>query len=48
MQTKKDPRRINSLENGILLCLEHHWGIDNFRFSIHADVSHLSALLYDL
>jgi hypothetical protein len=47
-RTKKDPRRINSLENGILLCLEHHRGYDNFRFSIHADVSHLSTVLYDL
>ncbi|KIL60201.1 hypothetical protein M378DRAFT_14286 [Amanita muscaria Koide BX008] len=34
-QTKKDFRRINSLENGILLCLEHRKDYDNFRFSIH-------------
>lgn len=38
-RTKKDLRRINSLENGMLLCLQHHNDYDYFRFSIHADVS---------
>ncbi|KIM81728.1 hypothetical protein PILCRDRAFT_37892, partial [Piloderma croceum F 1598] len=36
-RTKKDFRRINSLENGMLLCLQHHKDYDYFRFSIHAD-----------
>jgi len=36
-RTKKDLRRINSLENGILLCLEHHRDYDNFRFAIHPE-----------
>ncbi|KIM92275.1 hypothetical protein PILCRDRAFT_117680 [Piloderma croceum F 1598] len=35
MRTKKDLRRINSLENGILLCLQHHRDYDNFRFAIN-------------
>lgn len=34
-RTNKDFRRINSLENGILLCFRHHKDYDNFRFSIH-------------
>ena len=34
-RNKRDPLRINSLENGILLCLCHHKAYDTFRFSIH-------------
>ncbi|KAF5386188.1 hypothetical protein D9615_002388 [Tricholomella constricta] len=34
-RTGKDSRRINSLENGILLCLQHHQDYENFRFAIH-------------
>ena len=37
-RTKKDFRRINSLENGILLCLEHRQDYDDFRFAIHPEV----------
>jgi hypothetical protein len=37
-RTEKNFRRINSLENGILLCLEHHKDYDNFRFAIHPKV----------
>src|SRR6267154_5921062 len=35
-RTKEDVRRINSLENGILLCV-HQWhkDYDNFWFAIH-------------
>jgi hypothetical protein len=33
-RTKKDLRRINSLENGILLCPRHHKDYDHFRFAI--------------
>ena len=40
-RTKKDLSRINSLENGILLCLEHRNDYDNFRFSIHPEVKTL-------
>jgi len=31
-----DPRRINSLDNGLLLCVQHHKDYDNFRFAIHS------------
>jgi len=34
-RNKKDPRRINSLENGLLLCLEHHAMYDAFEYSIN-------------
>jgi len=34
-RNKRDPLRINSLENGILLCLSHHKAYDTLRFSIH-------------
>jgi len=34
-RTKKDLRRINSLENGMLLCLQHHRDYNNFRFAIN-------------
>lgn len=37
-RTKKDLRRINSLENGILFCLGHHRDYVSFRFSIHPEV----------
>ncbi|KIM72616.1 hypothetical protein PILCRDRAFT_15965 [Piloderma croceum F 1598] len=37
-RTMKDLRRINSLENGMLLCLQHYRDYDNFRFSINPDV----------
>ena len=37
-RSKKDLRRINSLDNGILLCVEHHKDFDNFRFAIHYEV----------
>ena len=37
-RNKRDPFRINSLENGILLCLSHHKAYDTFRFSIHPTV----------
>jgi hypothetical protein len=38
-QTKRDPGRINSLENGILLCLQHYKDYNEFCFSIHPNVS---------
>jgi hypothetical protein len=38
-RTKKDLRRINSLENEMLLCLLHHKDYDYFRLSINPDVS---------
>ncbi len=34
-QTKKDLRRINSLENGILLCTQHHRDFISFCLAIH-------------
>ena len=34
----KDTRRINSLENGLLLCTRHHGDYDHFRISIHPGV----------
>jgi hypothetical protein len=37
-RNKRDPLRINSLENGILLCLFHHNAYDTLRFSIHPTV----------
>ena len=37
-RNKRDPLRINSLENGVLLCLTHHKAYDTFRFSIHPTV----------
>jgi hypothetical protein len=37
-QSNKDPGRMNSLENGILLCIQHHADYDNFRFAINPDV----------
>jgi len=43
-RTGKDLRRINSLENGILLCLEHRKDYDSFRFAIHPDVKSLYSL----
>ncbi|KIL63927.1 hypothetical protein M378DRAFT_163885 [Amanita muscaria Koide BX008] len=42
-RTKKDSRRINSLDNGILLCLEHRKDYDNFRFSIHHETHKIFA-----
>ncbi|KAF8812306.1 hypothetical protein BYT27DRAFT_7207720 [Phlegmacium glaucopus] len=42
-RTKKDLRRINSLENGILLCLAHHRDYDNFRFAIHPETREIFA-----
>jgi hypothetical protein len=47
-QAKKDLRRINSLENGILLCLEHHRDYDNFRFAIHPQVKTTFLLIQSL
>lgn len=35
----KETLRINSLDNGLLMCLDHHKGYDTFRFSIHPEVS---------
>ena len=35
---EKDCRRINSLENGILLCLEHHRNFRNFHIAINPNV----------
>ena len=35
MQSKKDPRQINSLENGLLFCLQHNQDYDNFCFAIY-------------
>lgn len=32
--TKKDLRRINALENGMLFCLQHHREYEKFRFAI--------------
>ena len=37
-QLGHDPLHINSLDNGILMCLNHHNGFDTFRFSIHPEV----------
>jgi hypothetical protein len=37
-RNKRDPLRINSLENGLLLCLYHHKAYDTLRFSIHPEV----------
>ena len=37
-RNRRDPLRISSLENGILLCLLHHKGYDTFRFSINPTV----------
>lgn len=37
-RTKTDSRRMNSLENGILFCLQHHKDYEDFRFSIHPEV----------
>jgi len=36
-RSKKDSRRIHSLENGILLCLQHQRDFDNFHFAINPD-----------
>jgi len=36
-RTKKDLRRINSPENGMLLCLQHYRDYDNFRFALNSD-----------
>jgi predicted restriction endonuclease len=48
-QTKTDTRRINSLENGMLLCTQHHGDYDHFRISIHPMVRMVfSPLLYHL
>jgi len=33
----KDSRRINSLDNGMLFCLQHHQDYDGLRFAIHPD-----------
>jgi len=33
-----DPLHTNSLDNGMLMCLDHHKGFDTFRFSIHPEV----------
>jgi len=33
-----DTCRMNSIDNGLLLCLEHHSDFDNHLFSIHPDV----------
>lgn len=33
-----DPLHINSLDNGMLMCLDHHKSFDTFRFSIHPEV----------
>lgn len=41
----RDPGRINSLENGIMLCLFHHKAYDTFRYSIHPKVI-LNAILF--
>ena len=38
-RTKQDLRRINTLENGILLCLQHHRDYKIFHFAINPDVS---------
>lgn len=38
-RTKKDPGRMNSLENGILLCLQHHKDYDELRFSIYPEIN---------
>ena len=38
-RNKRDPLRINSLENGILLCLFHHEAYNTFRFSIHPSIT---------
>ena len=37
-RTKTDLRRMNSLENGILMCLRHHIDYSKFCFGIHPDV----------
>lgn len=37
-RTRKDIRRINSLDNGMLLCVQHHKDYDNFRLAIHPEV----------
>lgn len=37
-RNRRDSHRINSLGNGILLCLFHHKCYDNFHFSIHPEV----------
>ena len=37
-----DSRRMDSLDNGMLLCLVHHCMMDNLWFTIHPDVSHQS------
>jgi hypothetical protein len=37
-RTGKDPGRISFLENGMLLCLQHHRDDNNFRFAIHPEV----------
>jgi len=47
-RAKKDFSRINSLENGILLCLKHHEDYDNFRFAIHPEVKTTFPCLYDI
>jgi len=33
-----DGRRMNSLDNGLLLCVNHHRRYDSFQFSIHPAV----------
>jgi HNH endonuclease len=33
-----DTRHMNSIDNGLLLCLQHHSDFDNHLFSIHPDV----------
>ena len=45
-QAKKDLRRMNSLENGILLCAHHHSDFINFHLAIHPIVRTLSTLPY--
>jgi hypothetical protein len=47
-RTGKDPRRINSLENGILLCLQHRRDYGHFHFAIHPHVKGSLPLPYNL
>ena len=37
-RNRRDPLRINSLENGILICLFYHKAYDTLQFSIHPTV----------
>ena len=34
----KDERRMNSIDNGLMLCLQHHKQFDTHMFSIHPEV----------